>query len=51
MRTFRPGSPATWLRLAIVTVAVAAASVRGLAPVVLACGLTVLALDLLTVRA
>ena len=51
MRTFRPGSRATWLRLAIVTVAVAAAFVQGLAPVVLACGLTVLALDLLTARA
>ena len=51
VRTFRPGSPATWLRLALVTVAVAAAFVQGLAPVVLACGLTVLALDLLTARA
>ena len=51
MRTFRPGSPATWLRPAIVTVAVAAAFVQGLAPVVLACGLAVLALDLGTARA
>ena len=50
MRTFRPGSPATWLRPAIVTVAVAAAFVQGLAPVVLACGLTVLVLDVLTAR-
>ncbi len=51
VRTFRPGSPATWLRLALVTVAVAAAFVQGFAPVVLACGLTVLALDVLTARA
>ena len=50
VRTFRPGSPATWLRLALVAVAVAAAFVQGFAPVVLACGLTVLALDLLTAR-
>ena len=50
MRSLRTGSPTTWLRMSVVAVSVCVAAVQGLAATMLALGLAVLLLDLLSAR-
>jgi signal transduction histidine kinase len=50
MRTLRRGSSTTWMRVAVVAVAVAVAALQGLAVPMLACGLAILLIDLLVER-